>query len=77
MASMAWLSRSAREPLDISTPDLRPKVLQGPELELLHSSFGPPKLLRDFSNALLFDKTLEDHQPAHGVSAPIFNLDIV
>jgi len=45
----------------MATLHLRPQALESAVLKLLDGAFAPGQLLRNFTNAFLFHKTLQDH----------------
>jgi hypothetical protein len=45
----------------MATLHLRPQALKSAVLKLLYGAFAPGQLVRNFTNAFLFHKTLQDH----------------
>src|SRR5256714_11947230 len=60
-ACTAKSSCSMRERLATGTLHLRAQLLQSAELQLLYGSFAAAELLRNFLDAPLLDKTMEDN----------------
>ena len=54
---------SIRERLGMATLHLRAQALESAVLKLLHRTFASGQCLRNFTNAFLFHKTLDNHAP--------------